>query len=359
MRRAASLWAWALKRLGLHAHRGPGWLSYEIHASEKNAKRLTPLPSHAIRSQIAAPRARAVRVLILAFFALLVLSLIASTGDVEVSTLPDEATRLSVFTAMWQVQAGIAALALPVLTFVIERARDERQAALHTAEVLGRESWSFPIIGFSFVVLARMGVDLTFFPDEQLVFISDVLLFLLTVAAALFAYYRVMRVTLSPSLLRARSIALAQEKTRAVLLQSIRVRLGDTILFTRLDALGVGYWPFGSDQDPDYVVLEHRRVGSVQDVHLDRLENFVAALPWEMTPAQSSPQPLQPTAAIDPSDRSVWVLFRYGTRLTDEYRGLVRLRRASFGNLSAAERRSLEERLQGVVQVGGVNGYSN
>jgi hypothetical protein len=252
---------------------------------------------------------------------------------------------------MWQVQAGIAALALPVLTFVIERARDERHAALHTAEVLGRESWSFPIIGFSFVVLGRMGVDLAFFSGEPLVFLTDVGLFLVTIFATVFAYYRVLRISLSPSRLRTRSVTLASEKTRSVLRHSVRVRIGDNVLFRELKDIGVGYWPFGSEQDEQYLVLEAQRTGSVLDVNLDRLRSFIAALPWRSL-AQASPQPMQPAVAMTSDDPSVWLLFRYGTRLSETGRGLVRLRRSSFAHLTDDEKRSLEFQLQRAVQIG-------
>jgi hypothetical protein len=43
---------------------------------------------------------------------------------------------VAAYTTMWQVQAGIAAVALPVLLFVIELSKDERQAATRSHEVL-------------------------------------------------------------------------------------------------------------------------------------------------------------------------------------------------------------------------------
>jgi hypothetical protein len=345
------VWSWTLRGLGLQRHRGPGWLSYEIYKAERQARRVGPLPPREIRWEIAAPRAQTLRLLGLLFLALLVFSALLSIGHVGVPRLPGPNDRISVFTSMWQVQAGIAALALPVLTFVIERARDERHAALHSAEVLGRESWSFPIIGFSFVVLARMGIDLTLFSGEPLVFLTDVVLFLVTILATVFAYYRVLRITLSPSRLRTRSVALASEKTRSVLLHSVRVRIGDNVLFHQLKDIEVGYWPFGSGHDAEYLVLDAQRVGSVLDVNLDRLLSFVAALPWRPL-AQAGPQPMQPAAAAAPADPSVWLLFRFGTRLTEKERGLVRLRGSSFADLTDADKRTLEDQLRRAVQIG-------
>jgi hypothetical protein len=256
---------------------------------------------------------------------------------------------------MWQVQAGIAALALPVLLFVIERSRDERQAALHSAEVLGRESWSFPIIGLSFVVVGRMGIDMSWFSENRLVFLSDVALFLLTLVAAIFAYYRVLQLILSPSRMRDRSIALAQEKTRSVLMRSVRVRIGNNLLAQRLNTFGVGFWPFGTSrrEESQYLVLDVPRPGFFVDIHLGEFERFVGRLPWLSQPAQAGAEPSQPTPSPEIPEESVWLLRRYGDRLTKEHLGLVRLRRESFTDLTDADKLALEARLRSVVQVSG------
>jgi hypothetical protein len=230
-------------------------LRYEVDKEIKAAKRRSPLPPRSIRSGLAAPTGVAITTIVAASLALIGLSVLLALGHVHLSLLPTTGDRISVYTSMWQVQAGIAALALPVLIFVIERARDERQAALHTAEVLGRESWSWPIIAFAFVGVARMGIDLTLFSGEQLVFLSDVGVLLLTVLLTLFAYFRVLRVILRPSLLRDRSILLASEKTRDVLLESVRLRIANNKLFQNAATFGVGYWPFGGSEDADHFVL--------------------------------------------------------------------------------------------------------
>jgi hypothetical protein len=224
---------------------------------------------------------------------------------------------------------------------------------VHTAEVLGRESWSLPIIGVAFVVVGRMGVDVAYFSHEYLVFISDVLLFLLTIAATLFAYFRVLRIIFSPSRLRDSSIGLAREKTRGVLLRSVRVRIGNNLLFQRLDRNGVGFWPLGSSRERDYIILNALRSGYLVDVHLDEIETFVERLPWRIPAAQTGTHVSSPIAPESRRDDSVWLLRRYGDRLTEGNLGLIRLRRASFADLTGDGRRALEARLRSFVRISG------
>jgi len=343
------VWQWIQVMRG----RGPGWLSHDIERELRQAKRVGRRPRRSIRSAIAGPSMKTLLVLGSAFTVLVALSLGLHFADAQLPGLPRDGDRISVFTAMWQVQAGIAALALPVLLFVIERSRDERQAALHSAEVLGRESWSFPIIGLSFVVLARMGIDMTWFSGNQLVFVTDLFLFLLTLVGALFAYYQVLQLILSPPRLRDRSIELAKQKTRNVLMQSVKVRIGNNRLFQRLADFGVGWWPFGPTvrDEADYLVLDCPHSGYFVDLHLSKFELFVLRLPWLTQAARAASEPSQPTPSEEPPDRSVWLLHRYADRVTEGDLGFVRLRRASFSDFTDADKRVLEARLRSFVQL--------
>jgi hypothetical protein len=286
------------------------------------------------------------------FIALVLLSLVLSRFDWTVPGVAGRSDRLAVYTTMWQVQAAIAALALPVLIFVIERARDERLAAIHSAEILGRESLSFLLIGLSFVVLARMGVDLTWFAEIEIVFLTDLLLLCLTLAAAIWAYFSVLRLLFSPSRLKDRSVALAKEKQRAVILQSAKVRIGNNLLFARLAESNIKWWPLGwSESDAArYLVLDAPRPGYFVDMHLTGFGRFVSRLPWQTAPqAQAGIGPATPAQADESSPEPVvWMLRRFGDRLTEGNLGLVRLDRSVLADI---DKRALEAELSNLVHV--------
>jgi hypothetical protein len=253
---------------------------------------------------------------------------------------------------MWQVEGAVAAFALPILLFVVESSRNERQAALRSAEVLVRESWSFPIIGFSFVVLGRMGVDLSWFPHRRLVFLSDLLLFLLTLGGALYAYQIVLRLIFSPSLLTDRARALAQEKMRRVLTRSVKVRVGNNYLFERLAASNVGYWPLPTKkrEEADFLIIDAVRHGFLTDVHLEALERFVRSLAWRVPPArpQTVMTPLSQSQRGADSDPSIWLMRRYGESIPAGSLGLLRLKRSSFLDL---DERALEAKANAYLHV--------
>jgi hypothetical protein len=341
-------WTWMTVKSGY----GPGWLRYDINRRVRAAKRTGRLPSWTIRSALAGPSHRTLRAMGVVFIALVLLSLVLSRFDWTVPGVAGRSDRLAVYTTMWQVQAAIAALALPVLIFVIERARDERLAAIHSAEILGRESLSFLLIGLSFVVLARMGVDLTWFAEIEIVFLTDLLLLCLTLAAAIWAYFSVLRLLFSPSRLKDRSVALAKEKQRAVILQSAKVRIGNNLLFARLAESNIKWWPLGwSESDAArYLVLDAPRPGYFVDMHLTGFGRFVSRLPWQTAPqAQAGIGPATPAQADESSPEPVvWMLRRFGDRLTEGNLGLVRLDRSVLADI---DKRALEAELSNLVHV--------
>jgi hypothetical protein len=313
------------------------------------AKRTGKLPPWLLRSRLAGPSVKTLQLLGGVFLGLTTLSVLLSPTNPHLG-LFGHGEQISVYTSMWQVQAGISALALPVLVFVIERFRDEPRAALHSSEVMMRESLSFLIIGLSFVVVGRMGVDLAWFSDNRLIFLTDLVLLLLTVAGATFAYFAVLRLIFSPSRLKDRSLVFAKEKQRDVVLVSARVRIGNNLLFARLRESNIDLWPFGTSprQDRQFLILDAPKAGYFADVHLTEFERFVARLPWRTLPAEASAVPTQPTPSQPTPDRSVWLLRRYGERMTDGNLGLVRLERASFTGLS---KRTLEGQLSSLIRI--------
>jgi len=244
--------------------------------------------------------------------------------------------RLTVFTTMWQVQAGVAAIALPILLFVVEAARDQQRAALPTGEVLIRESVALPIIAFSFLVTVRIGIDLFWFRNRTGVFVLDLVLTAATVVSALYAYQAVLRLNFSPAQMRDRSIALVEEKMRGVLLRSVKVRIGNNFLISQIRAVGISYWPFGAKrrENAEILLLRAPRDGYLSDIHVEALKQFVTRLPWRVEP--------------DDKDPAVWLTKLYGDHLRRSD-GLMRLRRSAFHMLN---QELLEAQLAKVVKVG-------
>ena len=198
----------------LRARRGPGWLSATVAKQVRVARKKGVLPRRSLRYALAAPNRAAIPIVLAAVAGSAVLSWLLPDWHLRFLGAVAAGARLNVFTTMWQVQAGVAAIALPILLFVVESARDQQRAALPTGEVLIRESAALPIIAFSFFVTIRIGIDLTWFRSRTGVFLVDVGLTATTIVLALYAYQAVLRLNFSPARLRSSSIALVEEKMR-------------------------------------------------------------------------------------------------------------------------------------------------
>jgi hypothetical protein len=261
---------------------------------------------------------------------------------------------VAAYTTMWQVQAGIAAVALPVLLFVIELSKDERQAATRTHEVLIRETCIFPIIVFALAGTVRLGIDITWFPYPA-VFVADLILVLGgTIVGAAAAYLVALNLLFSPSRMKARAMALAREKMTASLDESIEVRLANNRLSETLARLKVGFWFLSLDRDAtrQYAVLHAPVSGTIADIHLGRLEAFIDGLPWRTRPAAAdvaeADVPTERPLGLREPDERVWVLKRYGETFGDRNRGLLRLDRSAFEDLDVS---SLERHLRDVFRI--------
>jgi hypothetical protein len=270
--------------VNLRRGRGAGWLHSEVQTQLGEASSVEQSAWVRARQVLRAPGREAVLTVVGLYVALVAISALLAWWDPEVRGLPKEID--SVYVTMWQVQAAIAAFALPLLLFFIELSRDDREAATRTPEVLLRESGALFVIAFSLVGAFRIGFDIAWF-ETEIVFVIDLFLILLvTIALALWAYYVVLNVILSRTQLKRKSTELLRERMRRAVRHSLEVRVGTNILLGRLKRISVEFWPLPPDphQAAQYAYLTTDRRGYLVDIHLDELETFVEGLPWT-TPA--------------------------------------------------------------------------
>jgi hypothetical protein len=334
--RVRGLWNGVLRWLSVRRGGGPGWLSWEVREAISHQSAERPPPnSIRLARVLRTPSRRALVALAVLYIATLPISWLLSSWDPEVAGLPSEIG--SLYETMWQVQAAIAAFALPLLLFVIELSRDERQAATRTPEVLIRESAALSVIAFSLLGTVRIGVDIAWFQVESVFVIDFVLVFLTTIVLALVAYLLVLTTILSPTRLRRKSLEVLRERLRRNVRHSLEVRVGTNILIARLSNMGADYWPWPprGQELKDYAVVRADRAGYLTDVHLDELARFIDRLPWA-PPTSTVALAQRPTLASSspgPTEPAVWFLKRYGDQVTDDSNGLLRLQRNAFTDL--------------------------
>jgi hypothetical protein len=254
--------------------------------------------------------------------------------------LPQGPALGDLYTAMWQVQAGIAALALPVLLFVVERSRDDPRAVFRSPEVLLRDSYAYHIMAFSFMVVAHIGLDIAWFGSSRTVVLLDLVLVGATLLLAMYAYFKVVQLIMSSSLLRDRSIVLAKERLADAAWRTSRRLKGAERLRKEFDAIGVDLWIF-EDIDPanQFTVSISTDIPRyIDDVDLTTLRRFLSRLPRQADVDATTDAVLtaDPSTATTPAKPEVWYLLGYGNQVSPPETPFLRFRRDAFDNLDEA-----------------------
>lgn len=260
------------------------------------------------------------------------------------------------YSTLWQVQLTVGVVALPILIFVIELAKDDRAIAQRAAEVLIRHTFVFPIIALVLIGSLTLGAGARWLISSRSYLIGYVI-FVLTVVLVIFAYGRALLLLFDTDRLKEQSVRLLKERFEASIDQTVELRIGANILLQKARELGIVYSQLGPGaRDDRFVVLESPTSGYVLDVDLSLLEQFVRLLPWasqQMSQQSGEDQDL-PESDPDPGlvetqPPAIQLLRVYGDRVYPLDRGLLALAKAHFGPI---DRATLERRLSSVFEVG-------
>jgi hypothetical protein len=265
-------------------------------------------------------------------------------------------TLSTVYTAMWQVQATIAAVALPILLFVIQLSTDQRQAATRSHEVLIRHTWILPILVYSLMGTIRIGVDILWYPRPVVFLVDFVLILIPTILLALSACVSTLHLLFSPVKMKAHALQVVRENITQSLDASIGLRLANNLLFGTLKPLNVGFWPFSLDRSEanQYAILRASREGVLADINVQGLQGFIRKLPRRRrvptgSVSQVDPMEGRPEERPGKDDKQhIWLMKKYGERITKVNEGLMRIELAQFEQLDLAD---LEAQLALLIKV--------
>lgn len=247
--------------------------------------------------------------------------------------------------ALWQVQVGLAAAALPILIFIIELTKDEGLAATKSSEVLIRETWIFPIIVFSLSSSAKTGLDVYHNSASQAAGTVNLLLFCLSVSLAIFAYYRAIRLMFNPALLRTKSIKLMQEKMEESVMFSVETRVGNNWLKRHLEEAGIDWYPLGvgRDERERFHVVDAWQLGHVVNINVEYFKEYKEKL--DLKPVLPQPGPFQSedtetsggeTAGEMPR-KAIYIAKTFRDRALDRNRALILVEKAAVNTFSRTE----------------------
>jgi hypothetical protein len=326
-----------------------GWLSAEV-ANQLAEVRRQSRPSFS--AQIASPGRVSVVCVLGLHLGLLLLSFLLWVWNPTLNWVICGDSLAAAYNTMWGIHASVSSIALPLLLFVIERARADREAVARSHEVLIRDTFIFPIIAFSLVGVLRIGTDIALFPVQSVFLLDLGLVVVATILLAIMAYYTTLRLLFNPVRMKSRARSLLRERLDASTSASAALRIMNNGLARSLQRLGVGISIFSHDprEDVRYVVLRSHSIGEFADLHLGMLQELVEDLPWKdavraspLTPT-SSPRPKEPP----PQGEPIWLMKTIGDRISDTNRVVLRLERSYFATIDV---RKFETRLQECLRV--------
>jgi hypothetical protein len=189
-----------------------------------------------------------------------------------------------------QSHATVAGVALPLVIFLIERAKDEEETRLPASEVIMRESYIVPVTMFALFCAMKMAVDLAAAISRVPgVLAVNTIMFVVTVAFTARAIILTLSLSFSRARLKDRGLDLVRIKAAASAERSVHSRLSENALVQIAQEMGVGFWLFGVDRDTRdrFYVIEAVRRCRLTDVNRIGLRDFVEALPFKVPPARA------------------------------------------------------------------------
>ncbi len=247
-----------------------------------------------VRARLATPGITSLLVALGVF--LLFLLLVLAVDHVSHSNTAESLRLESTLATMWQVQAAVSGIALPLLALAIQLAGDQQQAATRSHEVLTRESWIFPIAVIALLGTGLTGVALVWRVSDTSVFLG-MSWFVITLTGAVFAYARALITLFDPLRLRQRANEIIRERMSASLDESAARRLANNRLIAALDEWNVSYSPLPPSRSTWRIYgLGPNQV--ITDINVVRLKTFLGGLPRTAPNVGSAASPV-PEPSVD------------------------------------------------------------
>lgn len=331
------------------------WLREIVRSEMKHREPPTPFPERL--RQITIPNWKTVLLIIIFLVISILLSWILSALYSGLFIVKTEDRLQELYLTMWQVQAAIAAVALPLLIVVIEFSKDSRHLIARLPEALIRETWVFPIIIFALAGTARLGIDIAWFQKESVFWFDFYTIFIGTICFAIVAYTRMLLIVFSPVGMQRISTALIRSKMHLQLDTTIEQRVANNMLLKKLRDLGLDLMPFlpSEDEEKNFLILRSPATGILCDIDMGKLEVFVNSLPWRGT---GSPPVLGSEVKLEKDKvqsireqlpkQYIWWMKQYGKPITEQNNGLVRLDKSKFNVPNPA---ALESQLARLVRL--------
>jgi hypothetical protein len=228
---------------------------------------------------------------ILASATVALLTLLAVLVSTRCYTCPSAQHYAAILASLWQVEAGIAAIALPLLILVTQFATDEKQLALSLPSILTRASGLFQTAVFATVAVATVGFLAAWAPD-RLGFAVGLSVFCVSLSLLVLAAWRLFQVLLDPT----EQKRLAREQLRQRVRRSVEaeaeLRVRRARLAAELAESDIGVPEFFSPTTECLrlaIKLDDSEPRVIAHVDVGRLRKVTRNLPWLRASSDTTP----------------------------------------------------------------------
>lgn len=256
------------------------------------------------------------------------------------------------YLTLWQLQAGLTSIALPLLIFIIQFGGEELKVRQQKTRALIYLTWVLPILLVLAGFLMAFGFG-TVWPEGNSYWVG-MSLFSLGVILTMTAFVRLLIVISHPKRIDEASIRLLERLFDEQMESALDERIGSNLVRDVLNAHGAKYNPYWSER-PEYMVVDATSTGVIRSIHLGRLSAFLQSLPRRGAGVADA-------SADDPSRRANGeqegvggngppdVIWRHGyaDRIVADREGVVLLRKNAFEDLNETE---LEVELASLMRI--------
>jgi hypothetical protein len=251
---------------------------------------------------------------------------------------------------LWQVDAGLVAIAFPVLFIVAQHSASlhDNVSALPIAEVLRRETGLVPMLCIAGLGFIRSGADSIWFPASSVLFFDFIFVFSATLVMLLVVSSKIFGLTNDPINLQKKAEELLQWRLRTAIDNSWAISKGNQDLETALEEsvqLTLRYTAFSLTEEDN----EWQPVFPLEDCVLTdvRAEDLVVAIeslsnqsfmanPEFGQPAEEGDRPRRLTEVNEEERVDSFLLKIVGDRLSPSTAFLT-LRKSSFRDIDPVE----------------------
>lgn len=214
---------------------------------------------------------------------------------------------LSSYNTLWQVQAAMVGLGIPLLILLVEQARSPTVTSTSVGQVLVSRTHVIFVTVLSIGSVVKIGLSAVYLASDQ-VLVVDFALSALCIGMILWGFYRALALLMSTERLRSASQTVLHDLLATSMQAAVALRLMDQRLSEELHGLDLGDIRQDELDSGEWSISVSAHEGSIVDVDVHRLKQLLGSL--GALAAQPTRQASRRTESATPAAQVFRVRFR-------------------------------------------------